>query len=90
MHEWIPLWETYTRPIESFDTVVYSCVDGLRKPSTDIFNTALGRLGLSAAEVLYFDDGPVMVQTAQRVGMTAVLVDDHDRAIAEARDILAI
>lgn len=88
--EWMDLWAVFTRPIERFDMVIYSCIDGLRKPNPDIFRTALHRLGMNAHEVLYLDDGPMMIDVARRVGMRAVLVEDHDEAIAEARKILAI
>ncbi len=89
MNEWLELWDAYTRPIDRFDSVIYSCVDAVRKPSTDIFELALSRMGLAPHEALYLDDGPVMVATAQRLGMTAVLVDNHDEAIVEARRLLA-
>ena len=90
LNEWLGMWATYTEPIERFDTVVYSCVDGMRKPNDDIFVTALERLNLDASEALYLDDGPGMVSTARRLGMTAILVESHDDAIAEARRLLAI
>lgn len=90
LHEWMDLWSKYTEPIHRFDTVVYSCVDGMRKPSDDIFAAALKRSNLQPHEALYLDDGQVMVETARRLGMTAILVDNHASAIAEARRILAI
>lgn len=88
--EWLGLWETFTHPIDRFETVIYSCLDGMRKPDLEIFTTALERLGLAGNEVLYLDDGPGMVDVARRAGMNAVLVDDHDRAIDEARKLLAM
>lgn len=88
--EWLDLWDAYTRPIERFDAVVYSCLDGRRKPSPEIFELALERMNLDPKEALYLDDGPVMVETARRLGMTAILVDSHDEAIAEARRALSI
>lgn len=88
--EWLDIWEGFTRPIDRFEMVIYSCVDGMRKPDIEIFTTALDRLGLTGDEVLYLDDGPGMVDVARRSGMTAVLVDDHERAIDEARRLLGM
>jgi putative hydrolase of the HAD superfamily len=88
--EWLGIWETFTHPIDRFETVIYSCLDGMRKPDIEIFTTALERLGLAGNEVLYLDDGPGMVDVARRAGMTAILVDDHERAIDEARKLLAM
>jgi putative hydrolase of the HAD superfamily len=86
--EWLPIWSTYTDPIERFDTVVFSCTSGVRKPGEAIFRRALELSGFAPHEVLYLDDGPHMVDVARRLGMHGVVVNEHASAIAEARAFL--
>jgi HAD superfamily hydrolase (TIGR01509 family) len=59
-----------------FEEVVVSDEVGWRKPEPVIFETALGRLGVSARESLYVGDRPDLdVAGAQGVGMHAVWIN---------------
>lgn len=89
VNEWLPWWEG-TIPMDCFDQVVFSSVVGLRKPNPAIYYHALVRLGVEPREVLFLDDFEAMVAGARAIGMHAIHVLDHDTAIAEARDLLAL
>jgi len=56
-----------------FDPVVISGEVGLRKPTADIYQHALDRLGLPAGRVLFVDDAEPNICGAQQVGMRALL-----------------
>jgi putative hydrolase of the HAD superfamily len=57
----------------SFDTVVVSGEEGVRKPDAEIFRRALGRLGVAAHEALFVGDHPVAdVEGAHGAGLLAV------------------
>lgn len=59
-----------------FEFIVASLVFGFEKPDKEIFDHALSRLGVSAAETLHVGDDPVAdVQGARGAGMKAVLID---------------
>lgn len=88
--EYIPRWDEITNHVGRFDSVVYSCVAGVRKPNRAIFDIALDELSVEAHETLFIDDTADMVSAARDYGFVAVQVDDHDEAIAEARRLLAI
>ena len=88
--EYIPRWDEITNHVGRFDSVVYSCVAGVRKPNRAIFDLALAELGVEPHETLFIDDTPDMVSAARSYGFLAVQVDDHDEAVAEARRVLAI
>ncbi len=45
---------------------------------------------MEPGEALYLDDFEAMVEGARAVGMQAVHVTDHDRAVAEARALLGL
>lgn len=54
-----------------FDAFVSSCEVGMRKPDPGIFNLALGIAQVKAGECLYFDDRPMLVEAAKKVGIHA-------------------
>ena len=88
--EYIPRWDEITNHVGRFDSVVYSCSAGVRKPNKAIFDIALAELSLDPHEVLFIDDTADMVAAARNYGFLAVEVTEHDSAIAEARRLLAI
>ena len=62
--------------LELFDTIVVSDEVGWRKPRRDIFDAALGRLGVRAEESLFVGDRADMdVLGAQRIGMDAAWIN---------------
>ena len=62
--------------VDLFDTIVVSDEIGWRKPRRDIFDAALGRLGVRAAESLFVGDRADMdVLGAQQVGMDAAWIN---------------
>lgn len=89
-NEYVGRWDEITNHPGRFDVVIYSCVEGMRKPNRAIFDLALQRAGVTADEALFIDDSADIVAAAADLGFRTVHVVDHDEAIAEARRILAI
>lgn len=56
-----------------FDAVVVSSEVGLIKPSRDIFEHTLERLGVQPEEAVFIDDRPVNTDGAERLGMHTIL-----------------
>jgi putative hydrolase of the HAD superfamily len=54
---------------QCFDAFISSCHVGIRKPDPRIFNLALGIGQVQPEQCFYFDDRPMLVQAAQRVGI---------------------
>ncbi|MDQ5821750.1 MAG: HAD-IA family hydrolase [Actinomycetota bacterium] len=68
------LWEE-TAFAGLFDSTVFSCSVGLRKPDPAIYRLALDELGVEPAEAMFVGDGANdELAGAQRVGMRAVLI----------------
>lgn len=88
--EYLTKWDEITNHPGRFDAVVYSCIEGVRKPNRAIFDLALERLQLTAGEILFIDDSPDIVAAAGDLGFRTVHVADHDDAIAEARMLLGL
>ena len=64
-----------------FDTAIFSCEVGFRKPEKDIYRISLERLGLSPAEAIMFgDDLESDVMGPLSVGMNAVHLDRGGRS----------
>ncbi len=58
-----------------FDSTVFSCSVGLRKPDPRIYRLALGELGVDARDSVFVGDGANdELAGAERVGMRAVLI----------------
>lgn len=88
--EYVGKWNEITNHPGRFDVVVFSCVEGVRKPNRAIFDLALDRAGLEAHEVLFIDDSADIVEAASALGFATVHVVDHDAAIREARNVLKL
>ncbi|MBS0393528.1 MAG: HAD family phosphatase [Proteobacteria bacterium] len=70
---------------DAFDGVVVSGEVGLAKPDPRIYALLLDRYRLAAGEVMFFDDMPLNVEAARRLGIDARLFRDAaecERSIA--------
>jgi putative hydrolase of the HAD superfamily len=57
----------------TFDAILVSEEEGVRKPDAEIFRRALARCGVAAHEALFVGDHPVAdVEGAYRAGLVAV------------------
>jgi epoxide hydrolase-like predicted phosphatase len=85
-------FEDFWRPLipldELFDDVVDSSEVGLRKPDARIYELALGRLGVDAADAVFVDDAPGNVAGAERVGIRSVLIGPERADVPAALDQL--
>jgi putative hydrolase of the HAD superfamily len=63
-----------------FEVTVISGIEGVEKPNTRIFDIALERAGMEAADSVYVGDNPIFdAEPAQRAGMIPVVIDRRDR-----------
>jgi putative hydrolase of the HAD superfamily len=67
----------------TFDVVVESAVEGLRKPDPRIYELVLERLGVTADAAIFLDDLGINLKPARRLGMTTIKVVDPDDALLE-------
>lgn len=64
---------------DSFETVTVSSLEGVEKPSSEIFHRTIERMGISAGETVHIGDSPLEDYTgAERAGLGAALIDRHD------------
>ncbi len=65
--------------LEIFEAVTVSSIEGVEKPSSEIFRRTLGRMGLSAGEAIHVGDSPLEDYTgAETAGLGAALIDRHN------------
>ncbi|XAS75349.1 HAD family phosphatase [Dermatophilaceae bacterium Sec6.4] len=72
---------------ELFDPIVISGEVGMRKPERRIFDLAVSRLGLDAAQVVFVDDAEPNLVGARAAGLQTVL---HTDAHSTARSLTAL
>ncbi|CAD5220018.1 unnamed protein product [Bursaphelenchus okinawaensis] len=61
-----------------FDVVVESCRVGYRKPQPEIYRKMLNKLNVLPTESIMVDDSPLVLEGAQLLGMSPVLVENQD------------
>jgi putative hydrolase of the HAD superfamily len=66
-----------------FDVVLESAKVGVRKPDPRMYELALERLEVDAADCVFLDDLGVNLKPARAMGMTTIKVTDLDVALAE-------
>ncbi len=65
--------------LDTFETITVSSIEGVEKPSPEIFHRTLERLGISASETVHVGDSPLEdYNGAENAGLTSVLIDRHD------------
>ncbi len=72
----------------TFDVVVESSIEGIRKPDPRIYDLILSRLGVAATEAVFLDDLGINLKPARALGMTTIKVVDPDAALAELEEVL--
>jgi putative hydrolase of the HAD superfamily len=91
VREWEVKWRSKLPVDEIFELVVDSAWVGMRKPEPEIYELTLERLGsIAPEECLFVDDNEVNVETARKLGMTAVHFQGNDQAIPEIRKALGL
>jgi putative hydrolase of the HAD superfamily len=73
---------------EVFEVVIESAVEGLRKPDPRIYQIALARLGVAAAETVFLDDIGRNLKPARELGMSTIKVEDEAQALGELAQAL--
>ena len=70
-----------------FDAVVYSCVERLSKPGSEIYKLALSRLNVFAREAVFVDDQDENIKGAEAVGIRTILFRDADQLKISLEDL---
>jgi len=73
---------------DMFDDVLISSDVGLIKPSRDLYELALERLGVAADEVIFIDDRLPNVEGAEQLGMKTILFTTNKQFEQELARIL--
>ena len=64
---------------DCFDTAVFSCLEGTRKPERRIYELTLERLNLEAKEAVFVDDKPEYIEGADQVGLNTILFENFQQ-----------
>jgi putative hydrolase of the HAD superfamily len=62
----------YEKGYPMFDTAVFSCTVGMRKPERRIYKIALERLRVKPPEAVFIDDRADFIEGAQKLGMHTI------------------
>jgi epoxide hydrolase-like predicted phosphatase len=73
----------YEQGYDFFDVVVFSCVEGTKKPMREIYELTLEKVGCRADEAVFIDDRVRCIEGAQAVRLNTIPFEDADRVKAE-------
>ena len=76
--------------LEQFDSVVESCLVGLRKPEAAIYTHTLDQLGVAAEEAVFLDDLGHNLKAAEELGIATIKVNDVPSALVQLQNMLDI
>ncbi len=72
-----------------FDEIIMSSRVGATKPSPQIYQYALDKLGLQPHEVIFVDDLKVNTDAAEKLGIKSILYESFEQCKFELRQLLA-
>jgi epoxide hydrolase-like predicted phosphatase len=72
---------------EMFDSVVISGEVGMRKPEPGIFELAVQRIGLPAAECVFIDDMPHNIAAAEQAGLVGIVHQTFEETATELESL---
>jgi putative hydrolase of the HAD superfamily len=75
---------------ELFDGVVISAEEGIRKPSTRMYELGAERAGAAPQECVYVDDLPFNLTPARELGMAVIHHTDSEQTVQELERLLGI
>ncbi|KAM6945485.1 bifunctional epoxide hydrolase 2 [Aplochiton taeniatus] len=73
-----------------FDVLLQSCRTGNRVPESDMFTSALQRLGVAPQQSLWLDDSEEGAKAAEGVGMTSLLVTNLPEALNKLAEFTGV
>ncbi|MHA2093405.1 MAG: HAD family hydrolase, partial [Candidatus Hodarchaeales archaeon] len=73
-----------------FDFLIYSCLEGMRKPEREIYLLAINRMGFKPEEIIFVDDSEENIQASQENGMHSILFTSPSQVKAEIEYLAGI
>lgn len=68
---------------QMFDTAVFSCIEGTKKPERRIYDLTAGRLGFAAGECVFIDDRREYVEGAKAAGLRGIVFEDINQLVRD-------
>ena len=73
-----------------FDIIMYSCLEGSRKPEKEIYLRIIDRIKLNADELIFVDDSDENIKASKEIGMHGILFTSSTQIIREIEDLTGI
>ena len=84
-------WKSMFDTGRMFNHIIDSSHEGVRKPEARIFEIALERASVDAAEALFLDDFAGNVEAAEQLGINSILVTaDEQKTLADLKATLGV
>lgn len=68
---------------DMFDVLVFSCIEGVKKPDRKIYELTLEKLGLQPEQSVLIDDKPEYINSAKEVGINTIIFRNIEQVKSE-------
>jgi len=83
-------WVEAEKMDDAFDSLIFSAEHGTVKPKPEIYQIATNELGVLPQSVIFVDDMPDNIDTANRLGMTGILFTDQASLFSKLDELLKV
>ena len=73
----------YQQRYDMFDVLIFSCVEGIKKPKRRIYELAMEKLGAKPNQTVFIDDRPNCISGAKEMGLNTILFKSVDQVKTE-------
>jgi putative hydrolase of the HAD superfamily len=73
-----------------FDSVTFSCAEGVAKPDTAIYLKAAVKLGVKPGEAIFIDDKPEYIDGAVKAGLKGIVFKDCGQLVSSLNEVFRI
>jgi putative hydrolase of the HAD superfamily len=68
----------YEQKYDIFDALVFSCIEGYRKPEEEIYNIIIKKLNIKSYEAVFIDDKHENIIGAEKTGINTILFENYE------------
>ncbi len=87
----IPVVEFFQdQDFSMFDEIIYSCLEGLRKPEKEIYLLSINRIGCKPDEIIFVDDREENVIAAKQLGIHGIQFLSSDQVKKDIESITGL
>ncbi len=74
----------------TFDFLIYSCLEGMRKPEKEIYLLSIDRMGFTPEEIIFIDDSEENILASRDIGMHGILFTSYTQICGQIEKLTGL